>query len=73
MKKILIISLLILSSVAVLTSDLINESKTQNFVDKEKKIKLDGGVKVKLDNLTVESDRADVTIRHFMTNLTLMK
>ena len=63
MKKILIISLLIFSSLAVFSSDLIIESRTQNFVDKEKKIKLDGGVKVKLDNLTVESDRADVTIR----------
>ena len=63
MKKILIISLLLFSSLAVFSSDLIIESKTQNFVDKEKKIKLDGGVKVKLDNLTVESDRADVTIR----------
>ena len=63
MKKILIISLLILSSLAVFSSDLIIDSKTQTFSDKERKIKLDGGVKVKLDNLTVESDRADVTIR----------
>ena len=55
--------MLLFSSLAVFSSDLIIESKTQNFVDKEKKIKLDGGVKVKLDNLTVESDRADVTIR----------
>ncbi len=63
MKKILIISLLILSSLAVFSSDLVIDSKTQTFSDKERKIKLDGGVKVKLDNLTVESDRADVTIR----------
>ena len=63
MKKILIISLLILSSLAVFASDLIIESKTQTFSDKEKKIKLDGGVTVKLDNLTVQSPRADVSIR----------
>ena len=63
MKKILILLLLILSSLAVFSSDLIIESKTQTFSDKEKKIKLDGGVKVKLDNLTVEGSRADVTIR----------
>ena len=63
MKKILILLLLILSSLAVFSSDLIIESKTQTFSDKEKKIKLDGGVKVKLDNLTVEGTRADVTIR----------
>ena len=48
---------------AVFSSDLIIDSKTQTFSDKEKKIKLDGGVKVKLDNLTVESEKADVTIR----------
>ncbi len=63
MKKVLIVLLLILSSLAVFSSDLIIESKTQTFSDKEKKIKLDGGVKVKLDNLTVIGDRADVTVR----------
>ena len=63
MKKILIISFLILSSITVFASDLIIESKTQTFSDKEKKIKLDGGVKVKMDNLTIESPRADVSIR----------
>ena len=63
MKRILIVALLILSSLAVFSSDLIIESKTQQFSDSEHKIKLDGGVKVKLDNLTVQSDRADVSIR----------
>ena len=63
MKKLIIISLLIISGLAVFASDLIIESKTQTFSDKEKKIKLDGGVTVKLDNLTVESPRADVTVR----------
>ena len=63
MKRILIVALLILSSMAVFSSDLIIESKTQKFSDSEHKIKLDGGVKVKLDNLTVQSDRADVSVR----------
>lgn len=63
MKKLLITSLILLSSLAVFASDLVIESKTQTFSDKEKKIKLDGGVKVKLDNLTVESPRAEVSIR----------
>ncbi len=63
MKKILIISFLIFSSLAVFASDLVIESKTQTFSDKEKKIKLDGGVTVKIDNLTVQSPRADVSIR----------
>ncbi|MBE7703600.1 MAG: hypothetical protein E7Z89_06075 [Cyanobacteria bacterium SIG28] len=63
MKKALIFFLLIISSMAVLASDLVIESKTQTFSDKEKKIKLDGGVKVKMDNLTIESPKADVSIR----------
>lgn len=63
MKKLLIISLLILSSLAVFASDLVIESKTQTFSNKEKKIRLDGGVKVKMDNLTVESPRAEVSVR----------
>ena len=44
MKKILILSILILTSLAVFASDLIIESKTQTFSDKEKKIKLDGKI-----------------------------
>ena len=63
MKKILITSLIILSSLAAFASDLIIESKTQTFSEKEKKIKLDGGVKVKMDNLTVESPREEGTVR----------
>ncbi len=63
MKKVLVFLLLIFSSLAVYSADLIIDSKTQTFSDKEKKIKLDGGVKVKLDDLTIESERADVTVR----------
>lgn len=63
MKKLLIPLFLIVSCLTVFASDLIIESKTQVFSDKEKKIKLDGGVKVKMDNLTIESPRADVSIR----------
>ena len=63
MKKLLITSLILLSSLAVFASDLVIESKTQTLSDKEKKIKLDGGVKVKMDNLTVEGPRAEVSIR----------
>lgn len=63
MKKILIISFLILSALAVYASDLVIESKSQTFSDKEKKIMLDGGVKVKMDNTTIVAPRADVTVR----------
>lgn len=63
MKKILIVLTLILSSITVFASDLIIDSKTQVFAEKEKKIKLDGGVKVRMDNVTVESPRAEISIR----------
>ena len=63
MKKLLIIFLLMIAGLGVIASDLEIESRTQTFSDSERKIKLDGGVKVKLDNLTVQSDTADVSIR----------
>ncbi len=65
MKKLLILLLFITmaAGMVVVASDLEIESKTQTFSDSEHKIKLDGGVKVKLDNLTVQSDKADVTVR----------
>ena len=63
MKKILVLLMLIISGVAVIASDMVIESKTQTFSDKEHKIKLDGGVTVKLDDLTVQSPRADVSVR----------
>ena len=65
MKKFLIIFgvLIAITGLGVVASDLEIESKTQVFSENEHKIKLDGGVKVKLDNLTVESDTADISIR----------
>lgn len=63
MKKLLIILLLMITGMGVIASDMIIESKSQTFSDTERKIKLDGDVKVKIDNLTVESDTADVSIR----------
>ena len=63
MKKILITAFLIFIGLAVTASDLIIESKTQTFSDKDRKINLDGGVTVKMDNLTVVSPRADVSVR----------
>lgn len=63
MKKFLIILLLMIAGLGVIAADLEIESKTQTFSDKEHKIKLDGGVKVKLENLTVESDTADISVR----------
>ena len=63
MKKLLIIFLIMIAGLSVIAADLEIESKTQTFVDSERKIKLDGGVKVKLEGLTVQSDRADISVR----------
>jgi len=63
MKKFIFVFLLMIIGLGVIASDLEIESKTQTFSDSERKIKLDGGVKVKLDNLTVQSDNADISIR----------
>jgi len=63
MKRILVLLAILFIGVAVTASDLIIDSKTQTFSEKEKKIKLDGGVNVKMDNLTIQSPRADISIR----------
>ena len=64
MKKILvsIISILILSGLVVQASDLVIESKTQSFNEKDSKIKFDGNVKVSVDDLKVVGDNADVSV-----------
>ncbi len=64
MKKILIAVAIILigfGTVAMAT-DLIVESKTQSYNEKESKIKFDGDVRVKLDDLHVQGDKADITV-----------
>ena len=63
MKKLLVIFMLMIAGLGVIAADLEIESKTQTFSDSEHKIKLNGEVKVKLQDLTVESDTADITVR----------
>lgn len=65
MKKYLIIAVAILFGLgaATIASDLIIESKTQSFSETDNKIHFDGDVKVKLDNLNVLGDRADITTK----------
>ena len=63
MKKFLIFFVLMIVGLGVIAADLEIESKTQTFSDSDHKIKLNGGVKVKLEHLTVESDSADITVR----------
>lgn len=64
MKKIILTALIMLfgfGTVAMAT-DLIIDSKTQSYNEKENKIKFDGDVRVKLDDLHVESDTADISV-----------
>ena len=46
----------------VMASDLIIESKNQNYVEADKKIKFDGDVKVTVDDMKVVGDSADVNV-----------
>jgi len=46
----------------VQASDLVIESKTQSYEEKENKIKFDGDVKVSVDDLKVVGDSADVSL-----------
>lgn len=65
MKKLLIslIMGLLITGMAVYASDLIIESKNQSFNENENKIKFDGDVKVKMDDMRVEGETADVTTK----------
>lgn len=64
MKRIFTIfaSLLIITALTVQASDLVIESKNQNYVESDQKIKFDGDVKVTIDDLKVVGDSADVNV-----------
>ena len=64
MKKILstCLSVLLLSGLSTIASDLIIESNNQNFVEADSKIKFNGNVKVTVDDLKVIGDSADVNV-----------
>lgn len=64
MKKILTIlmSLLLITGLVVQASDLIIESKTQSYEESDNKIKFNGDVKVKIDDLKVVGESADVNM-----------
>ena len=63
MKKILtaLCAIFLLTSI-VMASDLIIESKNQNYVEADQKIKFEGDVKVTVDDLKVIGDSADVNV-----------
>lgn len=64
MKKVLttLIALILLAGLSATASDLVIQSKTQTFSEKDNKIKAEGDVKVTIDQATVVGDKADVTV-----------
>lgn len=64
MKKILgiITAVVLTAGLLVQASDLVIESKTQSYEEKENKIKFDGDVKVTIDDLKVVGESADVSM-----------
>lgn len=64
MKKFLTVmaAILLIAGIAVQASDLIIESKSQTYNEADSKIKFDGDVKVKIDDMKVVGDRADVNV-----------
>lgn len=63
MKKVLAILILItLFGLSAIASDLVIESKTQTFSEKDNKIKFEGEVKVSIDEVKVIGEKADVTV-----------
>lgn len=64
MKKVLTIltALILLVGLSATASDLVIQSKTQTFSEKDNKIKAEGDVKVTIDQATVVGDKADVTV-----------
>jgi lipopolysaccharide export system protein LptA len=64
MKKLLmaLVSILLITGIAVQASDLIIESKNQTYNESDSKIKFNGDVKVTVDDLKVVGDSADVNV-----------
>lgn len=64
MKKVLTIltAITLLTGLASMASDLVIESKTQTYNDKENKIKFNGDVKVSIDDIKVVGEKADVDV-----------
>ncbi len=66
MKKglIILIAIIALISVGVIASDLVIDSDTQSYDDKEQKLKFDGNVEVTLDKMKVLGNKADVEVKN---------
>ena len=62
MKKLILLLILITTGVGVIAADLVIDSKTQTYNEKDNKIKFEGNVKVEYEDLTVMGKRAEVNI-----------
>jgi lipopolysaccharide export system protein LptA len=65
MKKALVIlfGIIFLTGMSAWASDMVIQSKTQSFSDKDNKIKVEGDVHVSVDDVNVVGDNADVTVK----------
>ncbi|MDD3435547.1 MAG: LptA/OstA family protein [Candidatus Gastranaerophilales bacterium] len=65
MKKknlIVILSIVLLFGLSAMASDLVIQSKTQSYSEKDNKIKAEGDVQVSIDDAKVLGEKADVTV-----------
>ena len=64
MKKGLIITAVVMLcfSTIAMAADLVIDSKTQSYNEKDNKIKIEGDVKVSLDDIHVVGDKADISV-----------
>lgn len=65
MRKIVIVLFLIILAAGIATqaSDLVIDSKTQSYSEKDNKIKFDGDVTVSIDDMKVVGESADVSVK----------
>lgn len=62
MKRLILLLVLIMTGVCVIAADLVIDSKTQTYNEKENKIKFEGNVNVQVDDVKVVGEQADVTV-----------
>src|SRR5574344_1800933 len=64
MKKALVIlfGIIFFTGMAAMASDLVIESKTQTYSEKDNKVKVEGDVHVTVDDVNVVGDKADVSV-----------
>ncbi len=62
MKRLVLLLILIMTGVGVIAADLVIDSKTQTYNEKENKIKFEGNVNVQVDDVKVVGEQADVTV-----------